>query len=131
VFTINGAGGAGVLCKSIIYEGDPLTGKPLTKIFEGADKDANTIGTKSEAFSYSFRSDRTYWIGVRHSASTTVVANWSASAGADIFLAGYTSGGRKSLRRTLTYATAAPSTWTWSASELTTISPWAFWIQAA
>ncbi len=72
----------------------------------------------------------TYWIGIRHS-STAILSAWASTATPDLNGGTPVTTARKVLRRTLAYATAAPGTWGYLASETNAGPASAIWLRAA
>jgi hypothetical protein len=108
---------AGALCKLVVYDALP-NGMPGSLLLETGTADLSTLGNKVLTASLTLYRGRTYWLGVRHSATASLSA-WALQATPDI------NGGtamvttaRKTLRRTVTFTTAAPATWTYSAAEI-------------
>jgi hypothetical protein len=109
---------AGGLGRIVIYESD-ANGRPSTLLLETADIDCSTTGIKEVVVSVTLQRGRTYWAGVRHSAAFTLTG-WLAAMTPDI------NGGtapiltaRKVLRRTLAFATPAPTNWGYTSTEIT------------
>lgn len=121
---------AAALCKVVIYEA-LANGQPGSLLFETATADLSTTGNKVLTASLTLLRGRTYWLGIRHS-STAALSAWALQATPDI------NGGatmvttaRKTLRRTVTFATAAPATWNFVASEITASVATAIWLRMA
>lgn len=119
---------AGALCKLVIY--DALSnGQPGALVVETATADLSTTGNKTVPASLTLIRGRTYWLGVRHS-STATLSSWALQATPDI------NGGtapvttaRKILRRTLSFASAAPSGWGFTSSEISPAAATAIWLR--
>jgi hypothetical protein len=108
---------AGSFGRIVFYEAD-ANGRPTTLLVETADMDCGTTGIKEAAVSMTLTRGRSYWVGVRHS-STFTLSGWLAAMTPDI------NGGtapsltaRKVLRRSLTFATAAPANWGFTSTEI-------------
>lgn len=121
---------AAALCKLVIYEA-LANGQPGGLLFETATADLSTVGNKVLTASLTFYRGRTYWLGVRHS-STAALSTWGLQATPDI------NGGssmvttaRKTLRRTVTFANAAPATWIFVSSEINAAAATAIWLRMA
>jgi len=119
---------AGALGKIVVYSAD-ASGRPDALVLETGDLDLGSLGTKSATVSWTQRQGRTYWIGFRNSATATISA-WGLSATPDL------NGGtaiattaRKVLRRTSTYATAAPTTWGYLGTEINAAQAPAIWLR--
>jgi hypothetical protein len=100
-------------------------------LLETGTADLSTLGNKVLTASLTLYRGRTYWLGVRHSATASLSA-WALQATPDI------NGGtamvttaRKTLRRTVTFATAAPATWIYSAAEINAAVATAIWLRMA
>lgn len=121
---------AGALCKVVVY--DALSnGRPGALLFESATADLSTVGNKVLTASITFERGKTYWLGIRHSA-TAALSAWPLQAAPDI------NGGatmvttaRKTVRRTVTFATAAPSVWNFVATEINASAATAIWLRMA
>ena len=120
---------AAALGKIVLYAAD-ATGKPATLILETGDLDFSTVGLKEATVVQTLRRGITYWIGIRHS-STAILSAWASSATPDLNGGAPVTTARKVLRRTLAYATAAPSTWGYLASETNAGPGTALWLRAA
>jgi hypothetical protein len=121
---------AGALCKLVVYDALPNS-MPGSLLLETGTADLSTLGNKVLTASLSLYRGRTYWLGVRHSATASLSA-WALQATPDI------NGGtamvttaRKTLRRTVTFATAAPATWIYSAAEINAAVATAIWLRMA
>ena len=111
---------ASAQCKIIAYNANQTTGRPTSRIFETGNLTASTTtddGTKRSSQSLTFIADTLYWIGTRHSSTANLrgfaadnCLHWSRGT-----LAG--AGNFNCLQTTLTYATAAPATWTWNSAD--------------
>jgi hypothetical protein len=119
---------AGALCKLVVYDALP-NGTPGSLLLETGTADLSTIGNKVLTASLTLYRGRTYWLGVRHS-STASLSAWALQATPDL------NGGttmvttsRKTLRRTVTFTTAAPTTWGYSAAEINATAATAIWLR--
>ncbi len=120
---------AGALGKIAVYAAD-ANGRPDQLILETGDLDLGILGVRSIAAALTLRAGRTYWFGLRHS-STATVSVWSTSGTADINGGAPATTARKTLQRTITYATAAPATWGFDASEINASVATAIWLRMA
>ncbi|EEW24417.1 DUF2793 domain-containing protein [Rhodobacter ferrooxidans] len=120
---------ASALGKVVIYGAD-ANGRPGSLIQETADMDFSTTGVKSATIAQTLRQGRTYWIGIRHSSTATLSA-WPLTATPDLNGGVPVTSARKVLRRTLTYATAAPASWGFVASEISAAAATAIWLRMA
>lgn len=121
---------AGALAKFVVYSID-ANGRPDLPILETGTIDLATTGNKVATASMTFYRGRTYWLGIRHSA-TAAVSSWSLQATPDIN--GGTSimtSARKTIRRTVTFASAAPSPWSFVSSEIISAAAPAIWLRMA
>lgn len=123
-------GVSSALAKVAVYSSD-ANGRPNTLLFETSDADLSTTGVKDLAASYTFISGITYWFAVRTS-STAVLSSWQAGSTPDINGGAVSTASRRIIRRaSATYASAAPSPWTWSGSEITNANATAVWLRVA
>ena len=120
---------AAALGKIVLYATD-ATGRPATLILETGDLDFSTVGLKEATVAQTLRRGITYWIGIRHS-STAILSAWASTATPDLNGGTPVTTARKVLRRTLAYATAAPGTWGYLASETNAGPGSAIWLRAA
>lgn len=118
---------AAALGKIAVYDAD-VNGRPNALLVETADLDFGTVGAKTAAVSLTMRQGRTYWLGLRTS-STATVSLWSANATPDINGGTPVATTRKVLRRIVSYASAAPSTWGFLSSEIITAAAPAIWLR--
>lgn len=121
---------ASALCKLVVYDALP-NGQPRNLVLETGTADLSTTGTKVLSASLTLLRGRTYWLGVRHS-STAALSTWALQATPDI------NGGtamvttaRKILRRTVTFATAAPASWGFASAEINAAAASAIWLRMA
>jgi hypothetical protein len=120
---------ASALAKIAVYASD-ANGRPDQRLTETGDLDCSTTGAKLATVSRTLRRGTVYWIGVRHSATATL-SSWAALATPDINGGTIVTTARKVLRRTLTYATAAPTSWGFLSSEINAGPATAVWLRAA
>ncbi len=118
---------AASLCKVVIYDSDAL-GRPNARLYESADMDTSTTGVKTAAATITLKAGRTYWIGIRHN-STATLSVWAGAATADINGGSPVTTARKTLRRTLTYATASTTPWGFVVSEINAGPATAIWLK--
>lgn len=121
---------AGAQAKLVVYTA-LNNGQPGALVLETGTADLSTTGNKTLTASLSLYRGRTYWLGVRHS-STAALSAWALQATPDI------NGGttmvttaRKTLRRTVTFANAAPSSWSFTSSEINAAVATAIWLRLA
>ena len=115
----------GVLCSvavaaaqgKIVCYGSDADGRPDVLLFETGVLDFATVGFKSLAQAFSFVRGGLYWLGLRHSSTATVNAHQPYCSPVLSFPNPPTTAANKVLRRTLTFTTAAPATWVWTAAE--------------
>jgi hypothetical protein len=117
----------GSLAKFIVY-GSDANGRPDALLAETADVDCSSLGPKTAAVALTLRRGQTYWLGLRFNGNATVSAS-GASATPDINGGTVSTTPRKSLARTLAYATPAPTPWGWTSADLNTGLPPAVWLQ--
>lgn len=119
-------------CKVVFYTSN-ASGQPNTLMFETAEADTSTTGVKTLTASASFTAGTLYWVGMRSNLASIGMFAFPGSATPDIGPA--TGAGtnvlRKMLRRTLTYSTAAPTTWGYTYSEVNAALPWMIWATKA
>ena len=120
---------AAALGKIVLYAAD-ATGRPAALILETGDLDFSTVGLKEATVAQTLRRGITYWIGIRHS-STAILSAWASTATPDLNGGAPVTTARKVLRRTLAYATGAPGTWGYLASETNAGPGTAIWLRAA
>ncbi len=120
---------AGALGKIVVYSAD-ATGRPASLLLETADLDFSTAGVKPATVALTLRRGVTYWLGIRHS-STATLSVWAATATPDLNGGSPVTTARKVLRRTMAYATAAPASWGYLASETNAGPGTAIWLRAA
>ncbi len=118
---------AAALGKIVVYDSDG-TGRPNALVLETGDLDFSTLGVKTATVSVTLRQGKTYWLGLRHN-STATLSTWPLNATPDINGGAPTTTARKVVRRTLTYATAATSTWGWASSEINNNMATAIWLK--
>lgn len=119
---------ASALCKVVIYS-SLGNGQPAGPLLETATADLSSTGNKVLTGGLTLYRGRTYWLGVRHSA-TAALSAWPLQATPDI------SGGttlitsaRKTLRRTVTFADPAPASWGFVSTEITAAVATAIWLR--
>jgi hypothetical protein len=118
--------------KLLVYASD-ADGYPGTLIHETATMSAATTNTTQEAtLAFTFLAGVMYWVGIRHSSTATMRAVALAST-PSLGLSGVDAATHFTvLRRTLTYATAAPSPWAFVAGDrVASIAPTAIRFRAA
>jgi hypothetical protein len=120
---------AASLAKVVVY-GSDANGWPDARLAETADIDCGVAGVRTTPLALSLVAGQTYWLGLRYSATQTLSA-WLATAVPDINGGAPTVNARKGLRRTLTYATAAPANWGYLSTESVNINPTAIWLRMA
>jgi hypothetical protein len=120
---------ASTLAKIAVYSSD-ANGRPDQRLTETGDLDCSTIGAKLATVSLTLRRGTVYWIGVRHNSTATLSA-WAATATPDINGGPIVPTARKVLRRTLTYASAAPASWAFVSGEINAGPATAVWLRAA
>lgn len=112
---------AAALVKVTVYEADAL-GRPGALVYESADIDAGTVGTKTVAASFTLKVGKVYWFGVRTSSTATLRAAVAASLAALSYTNAATPVVRNALTRTLTYATPATD-WVYDAAQMSNLLP--------
>jgi Protein of unknown function (DUF2793) len=121
---------AAAQAKLVVYAADVL-GRPDALLLETGTLDLATTGNKLASAALTLLPGQTYWLGVRHSSTATLSA-WNTQCTPDI------NGGstmattaRKVLRRTATFASAAPTNWGFLASEIASAVATAIWLRQA
>jgi len=121
---------AGSLGRGVIYAAD-ASGRPDALILETADLDFASSGVRTATLSsLTLFGGATYWIGVRHSATATI-SSWPTGASPDLNGGPVSTAARKILRRTLAFATAAPASWGYLSSEISSGLAPAIWLRVA
>lgn len=120
---------AGQQGKIVIY-GTDAAGRPDALIWESPAVGFGSTGQKTTALAMTFTAGRLYWIGIRHNGMATLAA-WPTGATPDIAGPAPSVNIQTTLRRSLTFATAAPASWGYSATEITANPAPAIWLRAA
>jgi hypothetical protein len=120
---------AAALAKVVIYSSD-ANGRPDQRLLETGDIDCGIAGVRTTAASLTLWAGQTYWLGIRHSSTATLSA-WAVSSTPHINGGAPSTAVRSILRRTVTYATAAPATWGFLSSEITNTAGTAIWLRVA
>jgi len=108
--------------KIVIYNSG-TDGYPSSVAYTGGNLDCSSVAFVEETLSFTFTGGRRYWIGVRTS-STQQLRGASSSTCATFGLTASNANTMFSiLRRTVTYASAAPDPWVFTSSELTAANP--------
>lgn len=108
---------AAALGKVVVYSAD-ADGRPDALILETGTFDFSTNGTKTIAASQAFVAGTLYWVGVRHSSTATLRGLAVAGLPSLGVATAAATGHLTMVRRTLTFATAAPASWVFSAAEM-------------
>jgi hypothetical protein len=120
---------AGALGRIVAYAAD-ANGRPDQLILESADLDFGSTGNKTATVALTLRQGVTTWFGIRHSGAA-VLSAWQPTATPDLNGGSPATQARKVLRRSLAFATPAPSSWGYLASELSNGSATAIWMRVA
>jgi len=115
--------------KIVVYAANE-SGHPAGLLLETGSLDFSTTGLKEATVSLTLRKGVTYWLGIRHSSTATLSA-WVANATPDLTVTAPTTQQRKVLRRTVTFATAAPNPWAYVSSETANSVATAIWLRSA
>lgn len=108
---------ASAQAKIVIYDSD-ANGWPGELLYESGNLDLGTTGYKFASLTFTFQSGRQYWIGVRHS-STATIRTINVSSAVNLGVNGSNGSNYFTiLRRTITYANAAPNPWTFVSTDL-------------
>lgn len=121
-------GVASALGKVVVYSSD-VNGRPDALLLETGTLDFSSTGQKTVSAALTLRRNTLYYIGVRYSSTATVSAHplyVTPCLGHQVAALP-----AKGLRRTLTFATAAPSTWGYLATEENASVQPIVWMRAA
>jgi hypothetical protein len=110
-------GVASALAKTVIY-GSNAEGWPDELLYESGNLGCATTGYKFDTLDFTFDSGRQYWLGLRTSSTATFRAINVSSAVNLGLPSNAASNYATILRRTITFANAAPDPWVFNASEL-------------
>lgn len=103
--------------KVVVY-GSGSNQWPDTLLYETGDLDFSSTGYKYESLTFTFQSGTQYWVGI-HSSSTATLRTVAVASAANLGLTSSTASSYATvLRRTLTYATSAPSPWNFVTTDL-------------
>lgn len=101
---------AGASVKIVIYESDE-NGWPSNLLYETASLSGAVVAFVEEALTFTFLRGKQYWVGVRHS-STCAVRCVALTSAVNLGLSSNTAANYSTiLRRTVTFANAAPNPW--------------------
>ena len=114
--------------KTVVYASNG-SGQPTARLFESAALDFSTVGFKTAALSLVLRKGLVYWIGIRHSSTATLSAH-AATSTPDLTTSDLSTQFRKVLRRTVTFATAAPDPWAYVSTETANAVATATWFRS-
>jgi hypothetical protein len=115
--------------KIVVYNSD-VNGRPDQLIVETGDLDCATTGVKTATVSIAFKKGKQYWLGVRTNATQTISV-FQPYTMPNLDMTAIATAQPKTLQRTLTYATAAPATWGYVATEAATTNAPAIWLRTA
>ena len=114
--------------KIVLYEANPTTTYPASLLAESPVLDFSTVGAKTAALSYSFKAGNVYWLGIRHS-STAALSGWPLQSCLNINGQSPVTTAASSVRRTVTFANAAPNPWVFNVAEITANVATAIWLR--
>lgn len=121
---------AGALGRIVLYASN-ADGRPDVLIVETVDLDLSTLGAKEATVTVALKKGKQYWTGVR-SSSTATISAWQQYNTPDLDQPGIATTAGKALRRTLAYASPAPSAWAYaSADTVANVNPPAVWLRTA
>ena len=120
-------GVASAVGKFVVYTSDAF-GRPDQLLFETADVDLSTAGVKTATITQTFYRGQTYWLGFRHG-STATISTWTGATTPDINGGSPVTTAVKTLQRSLTYATAAPTSWVFTSTEINANAAPAIWLK--
>lgn len=108
--------------RAVIYDSDS-NGWPDSLLLTVDQSDTGTTGWKGASCTFTFDSGRQYWLGI-HTAAAPTYRAINVSSAVNLGLNGNAGTSYYSmLRRTVTYASGAPSTWTFTSTDLVTGNP--------
>lgn len=119
---------ASALAKLVIYDSN-ANGRPNNRLLETGTLDLSTTGAKEATISQVFQRGKQYWLGVRHSSTATISALQPYCA-PDLDAGAIGTTMSKTLQRTLAFATAAPASWGYVATEAATTNAPAIWLRS-
>ncbi len=108
---------ASAQARVVIYTAD-ANGWPDAKVYESTALDCASTGVKEVTVSFTFEPDTIYWLGVHHSSTAVIRAVPLANAACLGMGASNATGYFTGIRRTVTFASGAPATWTFASGEL-------------
>ncbi len=114
--------------KVVVY-GSNSNSQPTTRLLDSGVLDFSTTGFKSIAVSLTLREGQTYWLGIRHN-STATISTLVANATPDLTTSDLSTQQRKVLRRTITFANAAPDPWAYVSTETANATAPAIWLRS-
>jgi hypothetical protein len=104
--------------KIVIYSSILSTGLPGSKLYESVDLSGANSEFVEATLNFTFKSETQYWVGVRHSGICTLRSIPVASA-LNLGLSSSNAANYNTvLRRSLAFATAAPSSWNFLNTDL-------------
>ncbi len=117
--------------KIVVYDSDPVTGYPHNLLYESGSLDSSAIAAISEAHAQAFNEGQQYWIGVRSDGLPVISGDqpytrFSLGRGNSI-----STTSMNTLAHNLTFATAAPATWVYDATEELSTTPNAVFMRLA
>jgi len=118
---------ASALAKVAIYDSD-TDGRPNQRLTETGDLDCSTTGAKEATVSFDFKEGKQYWIVVRFN-STQALSSYQPYTTPDLDATSIVTSQAKTLTRALTYATAAPASWSYVATEASTAGAPCVWFR--
>lgn len=113
---------ASALAKIVIYNSND-DGVPDALIYESGDIDCSSTGGKEITVDITFEANRIYWLGTRHSSTATLRTIVSSSALNMGMSSSNSSTMLSCLRRTVTFASAAPDPWNFADSDAVFATP--------
>lgn len=116
--------------KIVVY-GSDANGRADGLLLETGVLDFGTTGVKVATVNLTLKKGEVYWLGVRHSSTATLSA-WATTSTPDINGGtAISTSARKVLRRTLTFANAAPAAWGFTSAEINPGPATAIWMRLA
>lgn len=110
---------AASLFRALLYESDPDTGRPTNLLVSSGDLSGATATIAEATISHQLVPGKRYWVGTHHS-STCTLRCIAATSGYPLGLASSTGAGTATVvRKTVTFGTSSPASWTWADGDLT------------
>lgn len=102
--------------KLLVYSSD-VSGKTDQLLIESSELDCSTTGAKEATIDYDFKKGVQYWVGLRCNTTTPTLSVFQSYTSVSLDTSGVETGTRKRISRSLSYATASPTTWVYNHNE--------------